>query len=182
MPAAVLHPALTPPTPEVASAMAAVLHSTLTSTGSPPAHRDIPGAVRRVMPVIAAGSIGPLTRWALVEPLALYWEVSAEGGDIAARLPAAVAQRSADWIGRAPALYSNPPSDPARLADDLRAVLARMRLSDEEQIALSRRLVELHSRDVDYDLSAAIRRAGFAHVTHIEAQSVPGSGSEGDAR
>ena len=182
MPAAVRHPALTPPAPELASAMAAILHSALTSTGSLHAHRDIPGAARRVMPVIAAGSIGRLTRWALVEPLALYWELCAEGGDIVGLLPAAVAQRSADWLGRAPALYSNPPPDPARLADDLRAVLVRMRLSDEEQIALSRRLVELHSRDVDYDLSAAIRQAGFVHVTHIEAQSVSGPSSEGGSR
>jgi hypothetical protein len=181
MPAAVRHPALTPPTPELASAMAAILQSALTSPGSLHAHRDIPGAVRQVIPLIAAGSIGQLTRWALVEPLALYWELGAEGGDIAGRLPAAVAQRSADWLGRAPTLYGNPPSDPARLADDLRAVLVRMRLSDEEQIALSRRLVELHSRHVDYDLAAAIRQAGFVHAAHIEAQSISGPSSEGGA-
>jgi hypothetical protein len=165
VPAAMRHPALTPDR-EVATGMVAVLYAALASPGSLYQDEDLPDTVRRVMPAIATASSGRLTRWALVEPLALYWELEAQGGDIAGRLVAAVGQRSAGWLGQAPVLYSHPPAGPAQLADDLRAVLARMRLSEAEQAALSRRLIELHGHQVGYDLTAAIRQAGLP----VEAQ------------
>jgi len=114
-----------------------------------------------VVEVVAAACSRPLTRWAIIEPLLLYWQLAAAGLDLTDALPKAIEDRAADWIRRAPALYRNPPASAERLTDDLRAVMARMRLTAAEQWALAERLVLLYSDQVDYDLPAAIVQAGM---------------------
>jgi hypothetical protein len=124
-------------------------------------HMLVPSAVRAVTPVIRTVSQRPMTRWSIIEPLQLYWELAAERNNDFDQLVFAVAHQTPGWISRAPALYKTPPEDPTCMADDLRAVVSRLRLTDAERIAIAARIIRLYEDRVAYDVEESIIRSGL---------------------
>ena len=152
-----------PPSRGIANDIVNTLRSALGSTETGFAAQTAPNSSNEIGAAIAevarAANDSKLIRWAIIEPLCLYWETAAEADDFHHALLGAIEAQAADWIGRAPSFYRTPPTDPDLFAADVRSVLARIALTSKEREALARRLVELYAMKVDYDLAAVVADA-----------------------